>query len=416
MKTAGIIVACLVLAGCQIGKREEAAASGALAIEGPFVHENLAIFPVLGAGGDARDYITLDEGLAAGTVIVREEGRAAPAAAQQAEPVQRQVNPPPPPVNPPPPPVNPPPPPANPPPSVETQGEGLAEDSGDEAEVNSLIIENRSDRWLFIQAGDVVAGGKQDRTIGIDLTLAPRSGPQKVDVFCVEHGRWSSTGERSGNFSANTAIVPGNELKMAIQSKESQQEVWNEVAKANAAGAQRIANLPAPQAALDQLQERTATGTLSGLIENDALRKRQDEYVAALLPKLQEAGRIGVVAAIDGRVVAADVYGSPALFRKLSRKLLASYALDAALSRDPAKAAAAPPAPDAARAFLADTEKGRKTGEKTTAGMHRRTSETGDAVLYEYKAAAEPAAGAAGRDDAAQPAPSETLHRSYLRK
>jgi len=41
-------------------------------------------------------------------------------------------------------------------------------------DVNELLIENTGDIDLFIQAGDIVKGGKQDRTIGTDFVVPPR--------------------------------------------------------------------------------------------------------------------------------------------------------------------------------------------------------------------------------------------------
>src|SRR5262245_39292646 len=102
-------------AGQPAGNPVAAVASG-VTLDGPYTHANLAVFIVRGATSDTRTYITLDEGLAARTVAVREQTRA----------------------------------------------------GRDRAEVNTLEIDNQSDTWLFLQAGDIVKGGKQDRTIMTD--------------------------------------------------------------------------------------------------------------------------------------------------------------------------------------------------------------------------------------------------------
>src|SRR6267142_1968264 len=137
-----------------------------------------------GSTSDAREYITLDEGLGARIVAVREKGTRA---------------------------------------------------GQDRAEVNTLEIENRSDKWLFLQAGDIVKGGKQDRTIMTDLTLAPRSAPQPIEAFCVEHGRWTQSQDGLA-FRNNPGIVAGAPLKIAIQGEKSQPRVWQEVAKSESRG------------------------------------------------------------------------------------------------------------------------------------------------------------------------------------
>src|SRR5207248_3378271 len=74
----------------------------------------------------------------------------------------------------------------------------------------------------------------------------------------------------------------------------------------------------------------------------------------------------GVVAAVNGKVVAADLFGDPALFRKLWPKLLRSYAADAAETA-PAAGVKTPPVTAAqARAFLEEASRPRPVaGDKT---------------------------------------------------
>src|SRR3982751_4207415 len=61
-------------------------------------------------------------------------------------------------------------------------------------EVNSLTIENVSSEEVYVQSGDIVKGGAQDRMLVTDLILPPRSGKIAIDAFCVENGRWSPRG------------------------------------------------------------------------------------------------------------------------------------------------------------------------------------------------------------------------------
>ena len=51
-------------------------------------------------------------------------------------------------------------------------------------DVNELSVENLSEsEMVFIQAGEVVKGGKQDRVLGVDMVLAPKSGKKPIDSF-----------------------------------------------------------------------------------------------------------------------------------------------------------------------------------------------------------------------------------------
>ena len=54
-------------------------------------------------------------------------------------------------------------------------GSTLPRQSGDE--VNRLVLINNSDHPLLLLAGEVVTGGKQDRVIGVDRIVSPKSGP-----------------------------------------------------------------------------------------------------------------------------------------------------------------------------------------------------------------------------------------------
>ena len=132
-------------------------------VHAPITHDNLTIFPVVAGRGrshDTRDFLTLDEGLRSGEVVVSESGRIAPLMRHR-RPVpldQRPIYP-----------------------------------RGDGAQVNQLVLVNNSDRPLILLAGEIVTGGKQDRVVGKDRIVPPKSDPIDLSVFCVEPGRWVKT-------------------------------------------------------------------------------------------------------------------------------------------------------------------------------------------------------------------------------
>src|SRR5262245_14557614 len=99
--------------------------------------------------------------------------------------------------------------------------------------VEQLAIENLSNQPVFVQAGDIVKGGQQDRVLTTDLLLPPRSGKVSIAAFCVEQGRWTKRGaEPAQQFSASSKAVPTRALKMAVREPGSQSKVWSEVALA----------------------------------------------------------------------------------------------------------------------------------------------------------------------------------------
>ena len=74
------------------------------------------------------------------------------------------------------------------------------------SEVNELEVENLSKEFdVFIQSGDIVKGGKQDRILAVSIIIPARSGRVKIESFCVESGRWTKRGnEDSANSLART--------------------------------------------------------------------------------------------------------------------------------------------------------------------------------------------------------------------
>src|SRR5262245_60237821 len=123
-------------------------------------------------------------------------------------------------------------------------------------DVNELAIENVSARdEVFVQAGDIVKGGKQDRVLGVDLIVTANSGRVPIDSFCVEHGRWTARGTESRTeFNSSADYAPSKAIKMAAKSAKSQQQVWEQVAtsqrklsaatNSNTASAASVSSLP----------------------------------------------------------------------------------------------------------------------------------------------------------------------------
>ncbi len=128
-------------------------------ISGPIVHESLAVYFIHGRSAPGKVPLTLAEAMAKGTVKVRETSN-----------------------------------------------------------VNQLEIENLGHDEVFVQSGDIVKGGKQDRTLMVSLLLPPNSGSVPIASFCVEEGRWTARGrEDAKNFATASASVPSREMKLAMK-------------------------------------------------------------------------------------------------------------------------------------------------------------------------------------------------------
>jgi hypothetical protein len=152
----------------------------------------------------------------------------------------------------------------------------------------------------------------------------------------------------------------------------------------------------------------SGTGTYNAIVENPTLQESRKQIVAALAGEIANARTAtGMAIAINGQIVSADVYASTSLFRKLSRKLLDSYATEAVLARE-GDPSAKPPGQEMVAAFLSSAANGPSKVESVGGSMHQRTVEGSATVLYEY------AYQGPARDGNAPSA--KLIHRSYLKK
>lgn len=190
-------------------------------------------------------------------------------------------------------------------------------------DVNELEIENTSaTEVVFIQAGDIVKGGQQDRVLSQDLVLKPKSGKIKIGAFCVEQGRWHKRGdEKSDQFSSSKKRINSRPLKIASQISKNQSQVWGEV-----------------DATQDKLSVSTGKNVRSEesktslplALENPDLKNKVNEYEKALESILKKhPDALGYVFVINGKINSGEVYSNTKLFENLWPKLLRASAEEA---------------------------------------------------------------------------------------
>ena len=189
-------------------------------------------------------------------------------------------------------------------------------------EVNSLTIENVSGDEVYVQSGDIVKGGAQDRMLVTDLILPPRSGKIAIDAFCVENGRWSRRGnEEVTQFTSSANTVASREVKLAAKQKSSQSEVWAEVAAAQDKLSRNVGG---------SVKSAASPTSFQLALENKQVTTSADSYIKALSGIVEgKTDVIGYVFAINGKINSADIYASNALFQKLWPKLLQASAIEA---------------------------------------------------------------------------------------
>ena len=235
----------------------------------------------------------------------------------------------------------------------------------DDEDVNNLMISNRADKPVFLLAGEVILGGKQDRIIGANTVIPPRT-QLAVPVFCVEHGRWDDS---SKEFRTAKALAHGRLRGKA--SFESQSDVWAEVSDKNA-------------------KRRTSNGTDTYRIvatqQSDGTLTRSQAAVdaaLALVPADDRARMVGYVVALNGEVATVDLFTSPRLFGKLEGKLVRSYLTEAIdIAATPAAVA---PSMAKINAFMEDADKAvEEPGYENALGstMMKKGARTGKAKVH----------------------------------
>lgn len=189
-------------------------------------------------------------------------------------------------------------------------------------DVNELAIRNLSNQDVYVQAGDIVRGGEQDRMISTDFIVPPKSGRMPIAAFCVEAGRWNKRGsEVAASFGSSENSVTSRELKLAAKRSASQQEVWDNVAVTQAKLSKNVGEV---------VNSSVSRSSLELSVENDKVKETSAGYINALAGILRGHNDvIGYAFAINGKVNSADVYASRDLFAKLWPKLLKASSVEA---------------------------------------------------------------------------------------
>ena len=243
------------------------------------------------------------------------------------------------------------------------------------SDVNELEIENisRTDE-VFVQAGDIVKGGKQDRVLSVDLLIPALSDRIPISSFCVEHGRWTARGnESTSEFNSAEEMLPSKDLKVAAMHSNSQAAVWDNVAKSQ----EKLS-----AAANTNVASNTSRSSLQLSLENDRVRANADDYKNALRSIVKSKDDvIGFVFAIGGEINSGDVYGSNELFEKLWPKLLKAAAIEAVAESSDARIRSTVAA-ELISSFLADAEAGRMTSSQNVTNRVRVIKRQSGAIAF----------------------------------
>lgn len=242
--------------------------------------------------------------------------------------------------------------------------------------VNQLSIENlsKSDH-IYIQAGDIVKGGKQDRVFSTDMILEPQSGKIDIASFCVEQGRWNPRGnESSKEFHSSTKKLSSKELRLAARLNNNQSEVWSEVAKSQQKLGDKVGT---------DVKSKDSASSLQLTLENEKLAEKISAYKKELLPLLRGKKQvIGYAFAINGELNTADVYANQALLKKLWPSIIDSAATESVGEYDKDLQYKNPKAV-AVLEWMDNTQKGKQATRELKPGLKQDTIENETDVRFD---------------------------------
>ncbi len=332
-----IVVPCLIEAG-------EAPQAPAYTLLSPIRSGNLTVFPIASKSYETGEFLTLDEGLRSGDVVVTEAGQARGL-------IRRR------------------------------QGEPAIGHPMQDAEVNRLVLVNNSKRPLLLLAGEIVTGGKQDRVIGKDRIVPPESDPVDLSVFCVEPGRWTAANGKY-EFGAGRpggvigGIVASPSVRGSAMAAKSQQQVWDNVGKSKEA----MANALIVNGLSSAAPEVSSTTSYARVMDNKEVQKQVDAVAApiehnyeSIIHQLHDKNAVGVVVAVNGDIIWADIFASTQLLQKYWPKLVRSYATEAIVTRAKGGEVTAKDA----QKFLDNLDARHETAD-IEPGVYRQTELTGD--------------------------------------
>jgi hypothetical protein len=171
--------------------------------------------------------------------------------------------------------------------------------------VHWLTVYNNSGKIIYVKAGELLQGGRQDRMVTKDTMIMPHSGRTDLPVMCAEEGRWSNK-EKKFDYKG----MANSQLRKVLDISKNQVLVWKEID--------------------NQLQHDSFTSkTLAYLARNTSKKftQTQTEYLNFFKKQLQlsDSNIVGIVCVSGDKVIGSDIFATPQLFYTASETLLNSY-------------------------------------------------------------------------------------------
>ncbi len=208
--------------------------------------------------------------------------------------------------------------------ATEAIGAGTLEitEISESGSVPELLATNKAQSMILLLDGEELVGAKQNRILNTSVLL-PAKSKTKIPVSCVEQGRWRHVSHEfaSGSYSpaglrARKSRDVSRSLLAVGQAMSDQGAVWDDVAERAAC-----------------LQSPSPTMAMHDVVEQN--QNSLNAYVEALS---YPAEACGVIAAIDGRFVAIDLFDKAQTMEQVWPRLVTGYAMDAISRRASTKA------------------------------------------------------------------------------
>ena len=183
--------------------------------------------------------------------------------------------------------------------------------------VGNILVQNLSpDLDIFIQDGDIVQGGRQDRVVRVDFIVPANSGPLPLPTFCVEKRRWGRRGAESvQQFSGCGKMFAARLIRAEMRSgKTNQHMLWDEVSKMQSKLSASVG---------EDVAAASSPSSVDLSLGHKALERRREavrQELGCLREKYPQA--TGMLMAVNGKVLGGDLYFTSQLFGDLWSKLL----------------------------------------------------------------------------------------------
>ncbi len=243
--------------------------------------------------------------------------------------------------------------------------------------VNTLKVENLSDKEIILLAGDILKGGQQDRVVTYDMILPPKSGKVDLAVFCVEltAPRWMrkyQDGDKK--FAGSMDVLAGKDLRKANWLYLSQGAVWDNVKATQKKLSKNVAT---------QVMTKESPSSLQLSLSVKEVREAAEKYTSELGDITKGKNDvIGYAFAINGKVYGADVYGSNTLFQKVWPRLIRSNAIESVAELQKGKKFQPVQVADV-KNFLVDAKSGKVSQKEIGNGLQRLESKAKNNAVFE---------------------------------